>query len=145
MRLPGLAKDRKAKNGVDVVDSYMNRPATSEAPVRRCLCVNCGKVFSEPVQLTVHGKGSADEYSACPHCFSRVSSSEYMERSFDQSIPEDSGTGSEETEETAAVVEGAKPDGCGCGHFVGYLKTLSKGAQFPEECLTCASLIKCKY
>jgi DNA-directed RNA polymerase subunit RPC12/RpoP len=146
MRLPGLAKDRKARNGIDVVDSSeMDRPATSEVQVRRCLCVNCGKVFSEPVQLTVHGKGSADEYSACPHCFSKVSSSETMEKSFDQGLPEDDSADSEETEETAAAAEGAKPDGCGCGHFVGYLKTLSKDAQFPEECLICTSLIKCKY
>lgn len=143
MRLPALTKERKTKNGIDVVDSSeMGMPATSEEQVRRCLCVNCGKIFTEPVRLTVHGKGSADEYSACPHCFSRVSSSDTIKKSIDQSLPEDNGT---DSEETAAAIEGAKPDGCGCGHFVGYLKTLSKGTQTPEECLTCASLIKCKY
>ncbi len=41
------------------------------------------------------------------------------------------------------VVEGEKPSDC--AHSVGYLKTLSKGTPTPEECLTCTSLIDCKY
>ena len=146
MRPPVLTKERKAKNDIDVTDSSETwTPPTSEAQVRRCLCVNCGKIFTEPVELTVHGKGSADKYSACPHCFSRVSSSDTVQKRIDQALPEDQNTDSEETEETATAVEGAKPDGCECGHFVGYLKTLSKGTQTPEECFVCPSLIKCKY
>lgn len=156
MRFSGFGKDKKAKNAVNGVDtSEADKQATSEVQVRRSLCVNCGKVFTEPVQLTVQGKGSSDEYSACPHCFSRISSSDteeksnVIEESVDQALPEDHGTDSEEvdereeTEEPASVVEGEKPGGC--AHYVGYLKTLSKGTPTPEECLTCTSLIKCKY
>ena len=143
MRLPVLTKEKKAKNGFNDVDSSeTGTPATSEEQVRSWLCVNCGKVFTGPVELTVHGKGCADKYSACPHCFSRVSSSDTIEKSIDQSLPEDHETDSEETV-TVTAVEGAKPNGC--GHFVGYLKTLPKGTQTPEECFVCPSLIKCKY
>lgn len=140
MRLPALTKERKAKNGFGVDSSETCTPPTSEEQVRRCLCVNCGKVFTEPVQLTVHGKGSADKYSACPHCFSRVSSSGTIEKSIDQTLPENHET---DSEETVTAVESAKPNSC--GHFAGYLKTLPKGTQTPEECLICVSLIKCKY
>jgi len=63
-----------------------------------------------------------------------------MEKSIDQTLPENHMT---DSKETATAIESAKPNSC--GHFVGYLKTLSKGAQFPEECLVCTSLIKCKY
>lgn len=156
MRFSGFGKDKKAKNAVNGVDtSEADKQATSEVQVKRSLCVNCGKVFTEPVQLTVQGKGSSDEYSACPHCFSRISSSDTEEKSdatedsIDQPLSEERVTDSEEvdkreeTEEPASVVEGEKPSGC--AHYVGYLKTLSKGTPTPEECLTCTSLIKCKY
>ncbi len=164
MRFPGSSKDKKAKNNADDDDSSeVSAPAASQVQVKRILCVKCGKVFSEPVKLTVKGKGSADEYSACPHCFSRISSfyteepSHTTEESVDQPVPEDVDAGSEETDvtegteeveetkEPASVVEGAKPEGCACGHSVGYLKTLPKGSPTPDECFTCPSLIKCKY
>lgn len=141
MRPSGLTKERKAKNGINVIDSSeMCTPTTSEEQVRACLCVKCGKIFIKPIQLTIHGKGSVDEYCACPHCFSRVSSSDTIEKSIDQTLPENHRI---DSKVTATTIESAKPNSC--GHFVGYLKTLSKDAQFPEECLICASLIKCKY
>ena len=30
-----------------------------------------------------------------------------------------------------------------CAHFLGYLKTRPKGSSIPDECLTCATLMKC--
>ena len=30
-----------------------------------------------------------------------------------------------------------------CAHFLGYLKTRSKDSPIPDECLTCATLMKC--
>ncbi len=167
MRFPGSSKDKKAKNNPDDDESSeAGAPvAASQVQVKRIFCAKCGKVFSEPVKLTVKGKGSADEYSACPHCFSRISSFYTEETSraseesvdVDEPVPEDVDAGSEETEvteeteeaeeteEPASVVEGAKPEGCACGHSVGYLKTLPKGSPTPDECFTCPSLIKCKY
>jgi DNA-directed RNA polymerase subunit RPC12/RpoP len=141
MRPSGLTKERKAKNGINVIDSSeMCTPTTSEEQVRAFLCVKCGKIFIKPIQLAIHGKGSVDEYCACPHCFSRVSSSDTIEKSIDQTLPENHRI---DSKVTATTIESAKPNSC--GHFVGYLKTLSKDAQFPEACLICASLIKCKY
>jgi hypothetical protein len=31
----------------------------------------------------------------------------------------------------------------GCEHFLGYLKKRPKGSPVPDECLTCASVMKC--
>jgi DNA-directed RNA polymerase subunit RPC12/RpoP len=141
MRPSGLTKERKTKNGINAIDSSeMPTPTNSEDQRRACLCVKCGRIFIEPIQLTVHGKGSVDKYCACPHCFSRVGSSDRMEKNVDKTLPENHET---DSEETATTIESAKPNSC--GHFLGYLKTLSKDSQFPEECYLCTSLIKCKY
>jgi len=141
MRIPGLTKERKAKNDINPVDSSeISKPTTSEEQGMTYICVACGKNFTKPVQLTIQGKGSVGKYDACPYCFSRTSSSDATEKSIDQMLPENH---TMDSEETANPVDSVKRNNC--GHCVGYLKTLSKDAQFPEECLICPSLIKCKY
>ena len=48
---------------------------------------------------------------------------------------------------TKVLVETANSIGktrqASCPHFVGYLKTRSKDSPVPDECLTCAALMKC--
>lgn len=43
--------------------------------------------------------------------------------------------------ETANGIEKSKQ--ASCAHFLGYLKTRPKGSSIPDECLTCAALMKC--
>jgi len=43
--------------------------------------------------------------------------------------------------ETANGIE--KNRQASCAHFLGYLKTRPKDSPIPDECLTCAALMKC--
>ena len=56
-----------------------SNPAMSQEQAIVCPYVKCGKIFSEPIELTVRAEGSLETYYACPHCFSRVSLSDNSE------------------------------------------------------------------
>lgn len=98
-----------------------------------CSYVKCGKSFSEPIELTVRAEGSLETYYACPHCFSRVSASDNLEKGLGEAplgaLRDDS--------------EGIENDAVNCAHSLGYLKTRPKDSPIPDECLTCSRILKC--
>lgn len=103
-----------------------------------CSNVKYGKAFSQPVALTVRVEGSLKTYHACPHCFSRVSVSDNSRKRLKEAPL---GALKKALEETANSLEENKP--VGCAHFIGYLKKRPKGSPIPDECLTCAAIMKC--
>jgi len=98
-----------------------------------CPYIKCGKIFSQPIELTVRTKGSLETYYACPHCFSRIRVSDNPEKN--------------PTEIPFSVSKGKAKDtehnDADCAHFIGYLKTRPKDSPIPDECLTCSKILKC--
>ena len=94
---------------------WTSNPVLSGEQAIVCPYVKCGKIFSEPIELTVRAEGSLETYYACPHCFSKVE---------------------------FAVKEEKQP--LECPYYFGFLKTLQKKIPIPDECLTCPKLIPCK-
>jgi DNA-directed RNA polymerase subunit RPC12/RpoP len=88
-----------------------------------CPYTKCGKIFNQPIELTIRTKDSSKTYFACPHCFSKVDI-------LDKKIENPS-------------KDSLKKDVFSCAHFVGYLKTRSKDSPIPDECLTCNKILKC--
>ncbi len=103
---------------------WTSDPAMPQGQANVCAYIKCGKIFSEPIELTVRAEGSHETYYACPHCFSRVSKAPH-------GALRDASEGNE------------KNDVAGCGHFPGYLKTRPKDSPIPDECLTCSRILKC--
>jgi len=99
-----------------------------------CSYAKCGKSFSEPIELTVRAKGSLETYYACPHCFSRVSVSDKSGKSLNEAHVGASRDTSKDIKEN---------DVADCPYSLGYLKTRPKDSPIPDECLTCAAIMKC--
>lgn len=99
-----------------------------------CSNVKCGKIFSEPIELTVRAEGSFETYHACPHCFSRMSVSDNLEKRLGEAPLASIKNTSRDTKSGDAI---------GCAHFVGYLKTRPRDSAIPDECLTCSKILKC--
>ncbi len=100
-----------------------------------CPYAKCGKIFSEPIALTVLASGSHETYHACPYCFSRLSVSENLEKGLSEA--------SKETSQDTPKGTKNDDDAGNCAHYVGYLKTRPKDAPIPDECLTCNRILKC--
>lgn len=111
-----------------------SNPVMSPGQAIVCPYVGCGKMFSEPIELTVRAKGSHEIYYACPYCFSRVNIPENPKKDLSEAPLGALKDSSKDTTKVGAV---------NCGHFLGYLKTRPKDAPIPDECLTCASVLKC--
>jgi len=112
---------------------WTSNPVLSGEQAIVCPYVKCGKIFSEPIELTVRAEGSLETYYACPHCFSRVSVSDNLEKSLSEAPLGVLKKASEVTENDVAD----------CAHSLGYLKTRPKDSPIPDECLTCAAILKC--
>jgi len=126
------------------------RPAMARDQATACPYDKCGKFFSEPIKLTVRAESSLETYYACPHCFSRVSDLDNLEKSPKETPSTDLKKGLDEAPlkdlkkakpEEAKGNEKDKP--VGCAHYLKYLKTRPKDAPIPDDCLTCAALMKC--
>ena len=101
-----------------------------------CSYVKCGKIFSEPIELTVRAgrESSIETYHACPHCFSRVSVSDNLEKDLGEAPLFALKNASKDIKHNDVV---------SCGHFLGYLKTRPKDSPIPDDCLTCSRILKC--
>ena len=121
------------KTGEDKRWALISNPVIPQGPATVCPYVKCGMIFSEPIELTVRAEGSLETYYACPHCFSRVSVSDNLEKGSSEAplgaLRDDS--------------EGIENDAVNCAHFLGYLKTRPKDSPIPDECLTCSRILKC--
>lgn len=49
-----------------------SNPALSQEQEMACPYIGCGKIFGEPIELTVRKEGTVRAHYVCPHCFSRV-------------------------------------------------------------------------
>jgi len=104
------------------------------------LCDSCGRTFEDPIHLTNLSGVTAQNYDACPFCFSRVEESPVLQKIDDlrKSISESSITFPEDLSK--------KPESPGqdeCPHHFGYLRKRPKNAPIPESCLTCKKMIQC--
>ncbi len=109
-----------------------------------CSCSKCGKSFSEPIELTVLVEGSHETYSACPHCFSKVSLENRNVVEAESPLDElKKGKDKAPPSVSSKEVKDEKNKPAGCAHFLGYLKTRPKGSPFPDECLLCAAIMEC--
>lgn len=98
-------------------------------------CNGCNEKFQKPLLATVSSDGLVETYYACPRCLSKISGIEHHK-----------GEGPNETSisaENITRVAAKNEEAVKCTHFLGYLKQRSKGAAFPEECLTCSRTIEC--
>ena len=91
-----------------------------------CPHPDCGKKFSQLIMLVDSTKVPRDTYYACPHCKSRI------DVLFERKILKFSNH-SRATKEKSSE----------CPHYFGYLKLFLKGAEIPEDCLTCRRLTEC--
>ena len=126
--LSPLIKGRENKRWV-----WTSNPLMPQEQAIVCSYVKCGKIFSEPIELTVRANGSLETYHACPHCFSRVNISDNLKKG----LSEDS------LGALRDASKGIKNDAVNCAHFLGYLKTRPKDSPIPDECLTCSRILKC--
>ena len=94
------------------------------------VCNGCGGEFGNPVLATISSSGRVQKYFACPRCMTRINN----ERK-NIAIPK------EEVKKPSAKFE----NNVECEHFLGYLKTRSKDAQIPDDCLTCGKMIECLF
>ena len=75
-------------------------------------------------------KTPRETYYACPHCHFPLN---IMVKSGDD-LNSVSVKASKSVKEVAPA---------GCQYHLGYLKSLGQNAPFPDECLTCPSIVKC--
>jgi len=94
-----------------------------------CPYLQCRRTFRKPLMLTDGSKVPRETYYACPHCLSKVDVAVDGRENVHMLSVEAS-----ERNELGKLVE--------CAYHFGYLKNLPKGA-IPDECLTCANLMKC--
>ncbi len=110
-----------------------SNPVMPQGQATVCPYVKCGKILSEPIKLTVRAEGSLETYYACPHCFSRMSFSDNLEK----------GLGEAPLGALRDASKSIKNDAVYCAHSLGYLKTRPKDSPIPDECLTCSRILKC--
>ncbi len=110
-----------------------SNPVMPQEQATACPYVKCGKIFSEPIELTVLAEGSVETYYACPHCFSRVSVSDNLEKDLSEAP----------LVALRDASNGIKDNDVNCAHFLGYLKTRPRDSPIPDQCLTCSRILKC--
>jgi hypothetical protein len=129
LTLSPLIKERENKRW-----DWTPTPVIPEEQAIVCSYVKCGRIFSQPIELTVRAEGSLETYYACPHCFSRVEAPSNLKKSLSEVSHVDLKKSS----------KGIKnDDAANCAYFLGYLKTRPKDASIPDECLTCNKILKC--
>ena len=94
-----------------------------------CPYSQCKKDFEKPVMLTDFSKTPRETYYACPHCLTRV-----------DVVAKDSGLDSISVEGSENALENSPKE---CRFRFGYLKTLRRGAAFPDECFVWSKLLQC--
>jgi len=95
-------------------------------------CSECKTTFHRPILAAVTTSGNVQKYYACPRCLSKVKNVELQENKAKTALAQ---------ETKKFVVE--KLEAAKCEHFVGYLKKRPKDTPIPDECLTCAEIVKC--
>ncbi|NIR87129.1 hypothetical protein GWO13_05960 [Candidatus Bathyarchaeota archaeon] len=105
-----------------------------QAPDTVCPNPKCGKVFEEPLLLRDLSKNPTERYYVCPHCIIKLDNFQVQDEEKPPPVPP------VPVEPPRRLGETDSPK---CTHHVGYLKTLPKSAQIPDDCLTCPKLLRC--
>jgi hypothetical protein len=98
------------------------KPAQDE--LITCPNESCRKVFRKPLK-TLDFQASPEVYEACPHCLTRVSSTDK------QTII---------NREEDVEISGAKSI---CSHRLGYLGDRPEKDKIPDECIVCKNVVPC--
>ncbi len=93
----------------------------------------CGKVFASPLKTLNLREDSAEPYSACPYCLTKIAETELE---LDNKIE----TQEPESHETQAQNKDAPPS---CQHHMGYLSEREQKQQIPDECIVCQNIVEC--
>jgi DNA-directed RNA polymerase subunit RPC12/RpoP len=134
---------------VDVGSTFPNlSDEVLEADGYTCPSDRCGKAFSEPLKLTNLSQRPQEEtYYACPFCFSKVDVPEILmepERSdMTPNIEPVISASPSKQRRNEKISDEEKATVSECPHQFGYLKSRSKGAEIPDQCLTCAKILQC--
>jgi len=103
----------------------------------QCPNPECRKKFDQLIMLVDHTKVPRETYYACPHCKSRI------DVVFDREslrFRNKSGSIRKFRNKSGSM---RRENRSSCPHYFGYLKLFTRGAQIPEECLTCKRLTEC--
>lgn len=100
------------------------------------ICDECRTPFSRPILATILGSNQRQTYYACPRCLTKVDTEESQNEGLEQHTNPtlESGNVTPETSKNEK-----------CQHFFGYLNKRQKGNPYPEECLTCPSMVDCLF
>ncbi|HJW66100.1 MAG TPA: hypothetical protein VJ507_04870 [Candidatus Bathyarchaeia archaeon] len=105
-----------------VVSLAQQKPAQDE--LINCPNESCKKAFTKPLKA-LDLQASSEVYDACPHCLTRVSSTDKQ-----------TATGNEvdfEISEAKAI----------CSHHLGYLCDRPEKGKIPDECIVCKNIVPC--
>ena len=120
----------------------VRHPWNAEREGTEYSCETCGRVFGNPIQLTILSATPKQIYSACPFCFSKLD---------DDTVLEELNDLKESTSENLNIVSGRNqrniesPEHITCPHHFGYLKKRPKNVPIPDACLTCQKMIQCLF
>lgn len=123
----------------------LRHPLSAEQQDEDCNCDACGRVFDNPIELTILSSEPRQTYKACPYCFSKVDEGPTMEDFRKTMFPSSPQvlTGTLETpqDETPTKSDTAKEEAC--PYYLGYLRKRPKNSPIPDCCLTCRRMVQC--
>jgi hypothetical protein len=99
------------------------KPAQDE--LFTCPNESCRKAFTKPLKALDFQNSSGEIYEACPHCLTKVSST-------DKQTPMGNEVDSKISE--AKVL---------CTHHLGYLCDRPEKKEIPDECIVCKDIVPC--
>lgn len=117
--------NERANGGFQISKSASN---VLEKESFECQNPRCKKVFDTPI--FIHDLSSQTTYYGCPFCLTKTEKS-YQKRDEAHQL------------KTPPKEAKKKQEAVKCSHFYGYLSQREKGAEMPEECLTCKKMVDC--
>ena len=116
-----------------------------------CPYSGCGRSFEQPVIVTDYSKLPRETHYACPHCMLKLellleggakdNFGHVHLRAVEDERLEIGDKGKRMGEPVSSAV--ASRPSKACRHFLGYLRCLPLGANIPDECAVCPSIVKC--
>jgi DNA-directed RNA polymerase subunit RPC12/RpoP len=96
----------------------------------------CGKTFRTPLKTLNLQQDSAQTYTACPFCLTKITEVQ-IENS---NKPEKAQV---ETILSKEKQNGSKEKPFTCQYHLGYLSEREKNQQIPDKCITCQDIVDC--
>ncbi len=131
-----------------------------ESVVIVCQNPRCRREFEEPILLTNLSATPAEQYDACPHCFTKLEPKATVgqEEDTEKPIPTPSENEVLEKDERSApqllkkvedLILGSngpqerEKETSDCPQYFGYLTNRPQDAPIPQECLVCTKILDC--